>query len=321
MDPAVIEQLASTFLPHIHKKQVRVAASNARFVHYTDAEAAFKIFESKEFWMRESTCMNDYREVIHGKECLIKAWEGDQDTPFKLILNSLFPNIIDEIVDRFDDWVPLVERDTYMACFSEHKASEDKTGRLSMWRAYGNETPVAIILNNQPFLNNDDLFHGVYSVPVDYTDEEGIKNLLQEIASGIDLNQTLIQGLEREQLIGFIFQVFKFAMICTKHPGFSEEKEWRVSYCPKQEDNDLIKKSIETIGGVPQQVYKIPLKYGSEKDNVGVDASQLIDRIIIGPSSKYSFAMYKAFVDLLYMTGVPDPYEKVIISQIPLRSN
>jgi hypothetical protein len=32
-----------------------------RFVHYTSAEAALSIIRSKRIWMRNTTCMSDYR--------------------------------------------------------------------------------------------------------------------------------------------------------------------------------------------------------------------------------------------------------------------
>src|SRR6266853_1802850 len=43
-----------------------------RCVHYTSAEAALSIIESKRIWMRNATCMTDYREVKHGFTILNK---------------------------------------------------------------------------------------------------------------------------------------------------------------------------------------------------------------------------------------------------------
>jgi hypothetical protein len=36
--------------------------THARFVHYSSAEAALKIIQTKRFWMRNTNCMADYRE-------------------------------------------------------------------------------------------------------------------------------------------------------------------------------------------------------------------------------------------------------------------
>ena len=40
--------------------------TTGRLVHYTSAEAALQIIEKKQFWMRNTVCMTDYREVLHG---------------------------------------------------------------------------------------------------------------------------------------------------------------------------------------------------------------------------------------------------------------
>src|SRR5262245_31335263 len=40
--------------------------THARFVHYTTAEAALSIIRTKRFWLRNTNCMADYREVQHG---------------------------------------------------------------------------------------------------------------------------------------------------------------------------------------------------------------------------------------------------------------
>ena len=42
----------------------------ARFVHYTSAENALKIIQSKRLWLRNTLCMSDFREVQHGFDIL-----------------------------------------------------------------------------------------------------------------------------------------------------------------------------------------------------------------------------------------------------------
>jgi hypothetical protein len=37
--------------------------THARLIHYTTAESAMGIIRSKRFWMRNTNCMSDYREV------------------------------------------------------------------------------------------------------------------------------------------------------------------------------------------------------------------------------------------------------------------
>jgi hypothetical protein len=59
-------------------------------------------------------------------------------------------------------WSVLALR-TFVACFSEHGGTnwdasdrdhqEDAFGRLSMWRAYGRGSGVALVLNHKPFMS------------------------------------------------------------------------------------------------------------------------------------------------------------------------
>ena len=51
--------------------------------------------------------------------------------------------------------------ETYISCLSLHEPWEDRIGRLSMWRAYGD---VALIINNTPLTAVTDRL-GVYLDP------------------------------------------------------------------------------------------------------------------------------------------------------------
>ena len=314
-----IELLLKVFFPHLKIRQDLMRENNTRLVHYTSAEAAMKVLRSKQFWMRESSCMNDYREIRHGLDCVIAAWDGKNPTNFKAAIEELFPGTIKHIQDTFDDWVPNMEWDTYISSFSEHKDVEDTLGRLSMWRAYGTLEPVAVVMNNDAFFNEDDDFEGVYATPVDYCGADQIKERFDEIAKNIKENAEEISKIDQQIIINIIFQMLKFIMVCTKHIGFEEEKEWRVIHCPRLEPNDHVINEVEIVNGTPQTIYKIPLVDKAQPGVVGVEIPSLIDRIIIGPT-RYPMPLYKAFVSLLEECGVPDSHSKVFVSEIPLRT-
>jgi hypothetical protein len=72
------------------------------------------------------------------------------------------------------------------------------------------------------------------------------------------------------------------------------------------------------VGGVPQTVYKIPLTGGSP-DLANIAISNLVDRVIIGPSP-YPWPMYEAFVSALTAANVTDASSRVFVSGIPIRS-
>ena len=73
MPPKQLEDIARTldiFYPHAARARRRMIESQGRFVHYTTAANALNIIRSKRVWMRNTTCMADYREVQHGCDAL-----------------------------------------------------------------------------------------------------------------------------------------------------------------------------------------------------------------------------------------------------------
>jgi hypothetical protein len=90
--------------------------------------------------------------------------------------------------------------------------------------------------------------------------------------------------------------MFWFAAISTKHPGFKEEKEWRVVHCPGIYPSNHLIRDIQPVKGVPQPIYKIPLKDIPDEGLTGINIPALVNRIIIG-QTKYPLAMGEAFID------------------------
>ncbi len=127
-----------------------------------------------------------------------------------------------------------------------------------------------------------------------------------------------MQSIGEEQFFACMAEAFRYAVVCTKHPGFMEEREWRVIYSPAIRKSAVIVEDIETIGGVPQKVCKLPLKDQLELGLEGFDLSKLIDRVIVGPCQN-PFEIYEALVELMSSAGVADANSKVFVSDIPLR--
>jgi len=310
-------KLAHIFHPHAWERQSRALADKTRFVHYTNADAALKILSSKEVWMRKSSAMNDFREVHHGLDCLVRTFnQSDAGKQFREGLNSLFDGLDTEIAQIFDSWIPHFQNDTYLTCVSEHRDAEDHYGRLSMWRAYG-AGGIAFVMNNKPFLSPSNALKA-YTSPVAYLDDRGFQQHLSVITSNILNNLDFLKAQGRDKVKGLVFHVFKMAVLCTKHPGFEEEKEWRVVYSTSMEKSDRLIKDIQTIGGIPQPIYKIPLKDVPEENFVGAEIPSLIERVIIGPT-QFPLVTYEAFVESLAKAGVEDAQKRVFISDIPLR--
>jgi hypothetical protein len=198
-------------------------------------------------------------------------------------LNATFPGFSDPFEKNIIGWRPWFQHDTYITCLSEHRREEDPYGRLSMWRAFGTATGVAIVLNNTPFLAESITTMGVWSSPVEYLDEQRFSRLFAEMVQRVEGSIDFLKGLGPDVVQNCLFSVFRAAALCTKHPGFEQEKEWRVVHSPRIEAVERIVRGVETVRGVPQLVCKIPLGGTEAESVIGMNPDDLVERIIIGP--------------------------------------
>ena len=161
------EDTFELFSPDSFAKRQSLARDNRTLVHYTSASNALNIIRTKRLWMRNAQCMNDFSEVTHGIDCLIQCFKQKVGADFLHTLNNIQPRIAEEAINIFDDLQGHIQNNTFVACFSEHPERENEFGRLSMWRAYGNNTVgVAMVLSRAPFyLRIND---GLFSHPVSY---------------------------------------------------------------------------------------------------------------------------------------------------------
>jgi hypothetical protein len=311
------QRFARILTPHRHKRQVALAQSRTRIVHYTSASAAMNILRGRSMWLRNANCMNDTREIQHGLEMLAGVFRNTSTgSKFRGVLDNLFPGLAAEVGKLFDEWAPNFLLKTYIACFSEHEDKEDEFGRLSMWRAYGDRNRVALILNNDVFLSPAEGL-GAYAMAVLYAGEVELENELKEIANNIVAEAAFLRARGREAVKNDIFQTLRVYAVSTKHPGFQEEKEWRVIHCPGLDETKHITNEIRLIGDVPQPIYAIPLE---NIPDIGLEAEipRVLYRVIIGPS-QYPVALGYAFSQLLCEAGVSDADNKIHISKISLR--
>jgi hypothetical protein len=312
------QRLWQIFHPYAAGRQTVALSQKTRFVHYTSADAAMKIIRNREVWMRKSTCMNDFMEVEHGLRCLINAVaQSEFGKRFNLALDQIFQGFSAELEKFFVRYIPLIRTDTYITCLSEHLDDEDTLGRLSMWRAYGETTGVALVMNSSPLLTPSDALNA-WTTPVAYLSDQEFGNEFGHIADNIENEAGFIKTQDRELIKNYIFKMFWFAAISTKHPGFKEEKEWRVVHCPSIYPSNHLVKDIQPVQGVPQPIYKIRLEDIPDQGLTGINIPALVNRIIIGPT-KYPLAMGEAFIDLLKEAGVQNLSGKVWRSEIPLR--
>ncbi|MGB4066398.1 MAG: DUF2971 domain-containing protein [Nitrospira sp.] len=317
LPPQDQDRITNIFFPHIEHEKREVMDSGCRFAYYTTADTATKILESKQIWLRNTAVMNDYSEVEYGFNCLNCAYKTEPGINFNTALNTCFPGLDDEVKELFNGWLPIIREDTYVTCVSEHLPDEDQHGRLSMWRAYGCGTGVALVINGAVMFGNTQVLK-VFSSPVAYERPNTVADQLNKIAKNISNDVDFLRSVGRDVMKNSVFNMFLFGILCTKHPGFHEEREWRAIASPKIYPTPHCTSAIEVIYGTPQRVLKLDLKDHQAKGLVGLAIPELIERIIIGPC-QFPAIIRAAFLELLQEAGVPDAAKRIIISDIPLR--
>lgn len=316
IDPKVYQNISFRFVTEAQK---RVKESAVRFAYYTTARTALQILRNREIWMRSTLTMKDFMEVRHGLQCLRGAYRSPAGQQLDDALEACFPGISTEIKNQFDAWIPGFEQDTFITCLSEHLPHEDLHGRLSMWRAYGGTSGVALVLNGEVMFTESDAL-AAYSSPVAYMTDREVGIELRELAEKIQANRAQVQAVGRDTLRNQIFHAFRFAAVCTKHPAFAEEKEWRVVSSPAIQQSDLLQSHVELIGDVPQTVLKIKLEDHPDRGLIGLSPKLLLDRVLIGPC-EHPLVIQRAIRTILKDLNIPDAMGKVHITGIPLRPN
>jgi hypothetical protein len=313
-----IAKISAIFFPYATCRREAIIKVGGRFAHYTSAESALKIITSKSIWMRNATCMTDFREVNHGHEVLLRYF-GKNKAKFVTTLDACCAGIGTEVLNFFDGWWQSIQLETYITSVSEHDAREDLHGRLSMWRAFGGSSArVAIVIKIPLTLGNNANLHAMLS-PVEYLSEEDVERELDAVLNNIRINERYLSALDREVLRNSAFMMLAMAVVSLKHEGFHEEREWRVIHFPKMYPSPFIQSSVEVIGGVPQRIYKINFKNDAQAEITDLEPSEIIDRVIIGPT-QFPWAMYGAFVSALDGAGIPDAGNRVRVSEIPVRT-
>ena len=161
-----LDDFIQIFVPEDPKRR-QTLREGRRLVHYTTAEAGFKIIAGKEVWLRNALLMNDFSEIQYGLNCLVQAWNSDAGKSLQDFLDRITPGLKDKIASTFDSHTHGLKVATFMISLSEHYDDEDELGRLSMWRAYGGRNGVALVLNPKVFTGDTQELKA-FSAPVRY---------------------------------------------------------------------------------------------------------------------------------------------------------
>ena len=312
------DKLYEIFQPGYSEALRKLTDEQSRFVYYTNAETALKIIRNKEIWFRNAAVMNDFSEISYGLSLTKRVFASVAGAQFWGEVTNIFQSqeIIDKVCNMLDEWEADWRLETFLFCVSLHDQTEDKSGRLSMWRAYGDS---ALVFKRDPSWDSSNQL-GVYMMPVNYFMEAELTNQLSKVTSAIKENSKYIHSLGEQKISEWIWFMVFLNAIGTKHPGFSEEKECRFYFRPTVVKKSVLKSNHEVINGVPQEIWKFPLRHKPKRGIYNFDIPSILDRIIIGPT-RYPYVTLRTYQAALIKAGVKDVKNRIVLSDIPLRTN
>ncbi|MGC0151866.1 DUF2971 domain-containing protein [Chromobacterium vaccinii] len=289
--------------------------------HYTSISTLESILKNEEIWLSNPLYMNDINELDHGMKKGIELIESSHELRQKIPDNS-YREFINYASDLFFHIDKTVSFDTYLTCFCEHE-EDDNDGLLSMWRGYGaNGNGAAIVFNLGKIENNQS--SPIKISKVEYLTSEEFTNKIREyiVSTANILEQFPSNSAIISQASSLLLQRILMASLLTKHKGFSEEKEWRMFYLKKFDQNNeltsMLSYSILNEKLAPKLKLKIkPLNGATHPENITLE--NLIEKIILGPCTESKFTR-KTFERMLDTMGKSSLAKKLFCSTIPYRS-
>lgn len=288
--------------------------------HYTSIHTLEAILRNKEFWLSNPLYMNDLEEVRFGISegfpafMTSQALEAACRTPQRA---ALLRQHFDSYFRKFDREHVL---DTYVFCLSEHDA-EDNDGLLSMWRGYAaNGNGAAIVFDTAQLIARENtpliIARVVYATTEDR--RKWIANKIEALAYQISV---LAISDDKLHIPAFaFFERLKMFALFTKHPGFREEREWRVVYLPERDSTRAFVHFIDyAIGrrGIEGKLkFKIAPLVGFIEDDFSL--VKIVNRIILGPT--VSSLLARDAVKKMLDHHAPELRDRVVASSIPFRS-
>ena len=316
-------KLKEIFLPYANKRRIDFNKSNKLLAYYTTADTAYKIMQNNKIWMRNVTVMNDYKEVLYGinkiNSLFLKNVYQEETILNKAgqrlykVLQEFTDEsgnvIIDDVLNQYFLEQTSWEYNAYISCFTEHDTDEDGLGRLSMWRAYGGDNGIAIVFDPRKYAENLEEKYKIYLTPVAYLTDKELAKEVEELAVNININKDFLHEVKQRDpkiLHNWLMAVLRFAIVSIKHPGFKEEKEWRLVGHGQDLDRGM---EVVALDGIIQPVFKLDINHFEE----------ILKNIIIGPT-QYENVIHKGFEKILKdKDDLLKPDKLIISSRIPYR--
>ncbi|MGO1074166.1 DUF2971 domain-containing protein [Inquilinus sp. CA228] len=289
--------------------------------HYTTISSLEKILSGDELWFSNPLFMNDLEEVKYG---IIEGTKlcRESDALKRAFDNaSVYNKFLDSLDHYFAEFHTKHAFDIYVFSLSEHSKTNND-GLLSMWRGYGaNGNGAALIFDAS---NMTEIEHSPLKLSkVIY----GTGNSrLRWSKKAIPIFAKIIsecQITEDQAYVAAyaIFYHIKIFALYTKHSGFKEEREWRITYFNEMDAENKLTNMLSYHIGNRGVEPKLKLKLAPMEGIIAPEATidNLVRKIILGPtiSSALSIRSIKRMLESIGKTHLCD---RVVASQIPFRA-
>lgn len=317
--------LAQAFLDALFADLVQTEqfpAQRPLLAHYTSLETLENVVRSDEVWFSNPLFMNDYEEVKFG--ILNGVVRLKENLTLRAALKADPRRVAFYVgLDRF---AATFERDhlldTYVLSFSLHE-SNDRDGRLSMWRGYGgNGRGVAVVFDTTQInvlpsspLVIAKVHYGTGADRLSHIDlyANAIADTLTKVSVPEDkLHVVAWASFERLKLFAFF----------TKHIGYAEEQEWRAVYLRDRDTDNKLTSMFGYSNGPRGVEPKLKFKVKPISGFSGSDLSleKIIHSIILGPTASSPLALLSVG-RMLELLGKPDLKGRLYASSIPFRTS
>lgn len=216
--------------------------------HYTTATRLLGILKTSSIWATDLRFLNDAEEAVYARGRFVEAVRAVENPA--LDPTHHLHHMADEFGQTFMSYKQLVEQvitsfsfPAYVACFCE---SGDL---LSQWRAYGSDHGYAIEVKVDVLEN---IALQAHQVPIE------LLQVRYGHDAADDLVATVMRVISEDTNLGHLgvhahFMALRLASMLAKvkHPGFREEREWRIVGTFEYEDPQLVKFRSTPMAIVP----------------------------------------------------------------------
>lgn len=291
--------------------------------YYTSAATGFQILENGEIWLRNVRLMNDAQEIRHALDAIYHAFDGKPGDDRMDAIKRASPPFFEALRGFFDGPADHIINATYAISFSLHCATRNAEGRLSMWRGYGADCPVAFIFGTDSVEQQGGTLP-VYSGAIRYMHQSRLIDELDHLILQLDANAEELRSLGENGVRAVVGAYVAAAACLTKHPAFREEREYRLFHIEGmpplvpalQNRLDIVPK---VVSGRPQKV--LTLKFSDYSDfGLGDYAlERCLKAIIVGPMEGKE-QVREAFISSLSRRMGDRAHDMVRIAPIPYRA-